>query len=156
MGEVTIRKPELTDAPRIAALNGELGYPVEAGDMKNRLERLLTRPDHILLVAEIAPELVVGWIEGEERDILAMGRVCEIVGLVVGQAHRGSGVARRLVSEVEEWAIARGLTQVSLRSNVVRPESHAFYEKVGYSRFKTQHAYRKRLRDKGDGMRDSR
>jgi hypothetical protein len=38
---------------------------------------------------------------------------------------------------------------VSLRSNIVRPESHAFYEKIGYARFKTQHAYRKRLRDSG-------
>lgn len=123
--------------------------------MESRLERLLARPDHIVFVAEIAPGLVVGWIEGEERDILAIGRVCEIVGLVVGQAHRGAGVARRLVTAVEEWAAGRGLPQVSLRSNIVRPESHAFYEKVGYSRFKTQHAYRKRLRDAGDGMRDT-
>lgn len=145
MADLTIRKPELTDAPRIAELNGELGYPVEAGEMKRRLERLLPRVDHIVFVAEIAPELVVGWIEGEERDILAIGRVCEIVGLVVGQAHRAAGAGRRLVEAVEEWAAGRGLAQVSLRSNIVRPESHAFYEKVGYSRFKTQHAYRKKL-----------
>ena len=98
-------------------------------------------------MAEVAPNLVIGWIEGEERQILAIGRVCEIVGLVVDEAHRGAGVARRLVEAVERWAIARGLEQVSLRSNVVRPESHAFYEKVGYTRFKTQHAYRKRLRE---------
>ena len=152
MADLTIRKPELTDAPRIAELNGELGYAVEAGEMQSRVERLLPRADHVLFVAEIAPDLVVGWIEGEERDILAIGRVCEIVGLVVGQAHRGAGVARRLVTAVEEWAAGRGLAQVSLRSNIVRPESHAFYEKVGYSRFKTQHAYRKRLRDAEDKM----
>lgn len=123
--------------------------------MKSRLERLLARPDHVLFVAEIAPELVVGWIEGEERDILAIGRVGEIVGLVVGQAHRGAGIARRLVEAVEEWAAGRGLAQVSLRSNIVRPESHAFYERVGYARYKTQHAYRKRLPDAGTGMPDS-
>ena len=147
MANATIRKAKLTDAPQLAALNGELGYPVEAGEMKSRLERLLPRADHGLFVAEIAPDIVIGWIEGEEREILAIGRLCEISGLVVGEAHRGAGVARRLVEAVERWAAGRGLDQVSLRSNIIRPESHAFYEKVGYARFKTQHAYRKRLRD---------
>jgi GNAT superfamily N-acetyltransferase len=150
MAEPTIRKATLTDAPQIAQLNGELGYPVEAGEMKSRLERLLTRTDHAAFVAEMAPDGVIGWIEGEERDILAVGRVGEIVGLVVGAQHRGAGVARRLVEAVEQWAVGRGLGLVSLRSNVVRPESHAFYEKVGYARFKTQHAYRKWLRDSGE------
>jgi GNAT superfamily N-acetyltransferase len=67
--------------------------------------------------------------------------------LVVSEAHRGAGVGRRLLEAVEQWGAGRGLDQVSLRSNIIRPESHAFYEKVGYTRFKTQHAYRKRLRD---------
>jgi GNAT superfamily N-acetyltransferase len=142
-----IRRATLTDAPQLAELTGQLGYPIEAGEIERRLELLLPRAAHIVFVAETAPDLVVGWIQGEEREILAVGRFCEIVGLVVGEAHRGAGVARRLVEAVEQWAAGRGLEQVSLRSNIVRPESHAFYEKVGYTRFKTQHAYRKRLRD---------
>ena len=36
---------------------------------------------------------------------------------------------------------------MTVRSNVVRHESHPFYERVGYERTKTQHAYRKRLAD---------
>jgi GNAT superfamily N-acetyltransferase len=131
----------------MAELNGVLGYPVEPDAFRQRLEQILPRADHAAFVAEIAPHLVIGWIEGEERQILAVGRLCEIVGLVVDATHRGAGVARSLVETLERWAIGRGLGQVSLRSNVVRPESHAFYEKLGYSRFKTQHAYRKRLRD---------
>ena len=113
--------------------------------MKKRLERLLPRADHAVFVAEIAPEIVIGWIDGEEREILAVGRICEICGLVVGQGHRGAGVARHLVEAVERWAAGRGFDQLSVRSNIIRSESHAFYEKVGYSRFKTQHAYRKRI-----------
>jgi GNAT superfamily N-acetyltransferase len=129
----------------MAELNHVLGYPVETDVFRQRLEGALLRADHILFVAETAPGFLVGWIEGEEREILAVGRLCEIVGLVVSEAHRGAGVARRLVEAVERWATGRGLEQVSLRSNVIRPESHAFYEKVGYTRFKTQHAYRKRI-----------
>jgi GNAT superfamily N-acetyltransferase len=139
----------------MAELNGVLGYPVEPDLFRRRLEQLLPRADHATFVAEIDRDLVIGWIEGEERHILAIGRVCEIVGLVVDESHRRVGVARRLMEAVEQWAIERGLEQVSLRSNVVRPESHAFYEKIGYARFKTQHAYRKKLRDAGSGIRDS-
>ncbi len=127
----------------MAELNDVLGYPIEPELFRRRLEQLLPQADHAAFVAEIDPGLVIGWIESEERQILAVGRLCEVVGLVVDENHRRAGVARRLMEAVEQWAIERGLEQVSLRSNVVRPESHAFYEKIGYARFKTQHAYRK-------------
>ena len=115
---------------------------------RRRLGQLLPKPHQVIFVAELGPDKkVIGWVQGEEREILAIGRYCEVVGLVVNQAHRGAGIGRRLMEAVEQWAAARGLEQVSLRSNIVRPESHAFYEKIGYTRFKTQHAYRKRVSD---------
>src|SRR5688572_305505 len=138
----------------MAELNDVLGYPIEPDLFRRRLEQLLSQANRAAFVAEIDPGLVIGWIESEERQILAVGRLCEVVGLVVDESHRRAGVARRLMEAIEQWAIERGLEQVSLRSNVVRPESHAFYEKIGYARFKTQHAYRKQLRDAGYGIRD--
>ena len=39
----------------------------------------------------------------------------------------------------------RGLGVIAVRSNVARTESHPFYERLGYVRTKTQHAYRKHL-----------
>jgi GNAT superfamily N-acetyltransferase len=80
-----------------------------------------------------------------ERELLESGRRCEILGLVVDSTHRGRGVGRRLVQAAEAWALARGLDQMAVRSNVGRAESHPFYERLGYVRAKTQHAYRKRL-----------
>jgi hypothetical protein len=47
---------------------------------------------------------------------------------------------------VEQWAFERRLKHISVRSNVARKESHRFYERVGYARVKTQHAYRKHIR----------
>jgi GNAT superfamily N-acetyltransferase len=63
----------------------------------------------------------------------------------VADGQRGKGVGRRLVEAVEQWTLGRGLAEISVRSNVIRPESHPFYERIGFSRYKTQHAYRKRL-----------
>ena len=38
-----------------------------------------------------------------------------------------------------------GDSPIVVRSNVVRPESHPFYEKIGYERKKTQHVYARSL-----------
>jgi GNAT superfamily N-acetyltransferase len=98
-----------------------------------------------VLVAESATGETVGWLHGAEQELLESGRRCEILGLVIDPEHRGQGIGRCLVGAVEAWARARDLKQMTVRSNVVRTESHPFYERLGYARAKTQHAYRKRL-----------
>ena len=142
---MTIRKAMVNDAPRLAELSAALGYPVEPDVIARRLARLFSCPEHLVLVAEAADNLVAGWVHAAEHDILVIGRFCEILGLVVAADHRGKGIGRRLVEEVEHWARERGLDRVSVRSNVTRPESHPFYERAGYVREKTQHVYRKQL-----------
>jgi GNAT superfamily N-acetyltransferase len=143
---MTIRKGIVGDADRLAELSGMLGYPVEPEAIRRRLARLSAKPDHVILVAEVSPNLVVGWIHAAEHDILEVGSFCEILGLVVAVDQRGEGIGRRLLEQVENWARARGLGEVSVRSNVTRTESHPFYERLGFVRRKTQHVYRKRIR----------
>jgi len=111
--------------------------------MRDRLERFLPRQDHAVFVAETTEP--VGWIHAAEHELLEVALHCEIWGLVVADGQRGKGIGRRLVDAVEQWARERGLAEVSVRSNVIRPDSHPFYERAGYTRYKTQHAYRKRL-----------
>jgi GNAT superfamily N-acetyltransferase len=144
MSEVTIRKATIDDAAHVAELSGILGYPVNAETMRQRLEGVLGSNAHAVFVAEINGQ-IVGWTEAAEVEILVAARRCELEGLVVADGQRGHGVGRKLVEAVEQWSRSRGLDQISLRSNVVRPESHSFYERIGYERFKTQHAYRKRI-----------
>jgi GNAT superfamily N-acetyltransferase len=144
MNDFIVRRARSTDAAAVAELSGILGYPVDHETMRSRLEQLGGREEHVVFVAETNGE-VVGWIHGAERELLVVGRVAEICGLVVAEGRRASGVGRRLVEAMEQWAGGRGLDHVSVRSNVVRPESHSFYEKIGYARLKTQHVYRKRL-----------
>ena len=62
MTKITIRKAQVTDAARLAKLSEVLGYPVEPELMKRRLERLLSRPDHVVLVAE--SQIDAGWWAG--------------------------------------------------------------------------------------------
>jgi hypothetical protein len=67
-------------------------------------------------------------------------------GRVDGAGHRIGGAARgRWQSTGFGWVIAQGLDTIVVRSNVARAESHPFYERLGYTRTKTQHAYVKML-----------
>jgi GNAT superfamily N-acetyltransferase len=97
-----------------------------------------------VIVADQLPP-VMGWAHAVEQELLDSGRRCEILGLVVASEVRGRGVGRQLVAAVEEWAVQRGLSQLAVRSNIVRSESHPFYERLGFVRLKTQHAYRKQI-----------
>jgi GNAT superfamily N-acetyltransferase len=111
--------------------------------MAERLARFLQLEEHVVFVA--ATNDVVGWIHAAEHELLEVALHCEVWGLVVADGQHGLGIGRRLVDAVEQWARTRRLTEISVRSNVIRPDSHPFYERLGFARYKTQHAYRKPL-----------
>jgi len=138
-----IRPVTREDAAAVAALSGQLGYPVAAEAIAARLERLLGRDDQLVLAAVAADGELAGWIHAAEQDLVEAERRCEILGLVVDGRRRRGGIGRGLVAEAERWAAGRGLRQMSVRSNVAREESHPFYEAQGYGRVKTQQVYRK-------------
>ena len=136
-----LRRARSEDATEIARLVTELGYPVEAGAILPRLQALLVHPDHLVTVAAGPNDRLSGVIMAEHRALLLYGPQVEIMGLSVGAEARRMGVGRALVKAVEDWARQFGDSQIVVRSNVVRPESHPFYEKIGYKRKKTQHVY---------------
>jgi GNAT superfamily N-acetyltransferase len=142
---LAIRQPVAEDAQQLAALSSELGYPATATEIAGRLAGLLERPDHCLRVAQSPSGAAIGWIHAHEQCILESDPWCEIAGLVIHASHRGRGAGRALVAEVEAWAKSRRLEVIKVRSNVVREESHPFYQRLGFARIKTQHVYRKPL-----------
>jgi GNAT superfamily N-acetyltransferase len=141
---LVVRRATTDDAPHVAVLSRVLGYPVDTRVMSERLSHLVARNADAVFVA-VDGDRIVGWIHGAERELLEVGRLCEILGLVVDQSARRVGAGRALVDAVEQWAASRGVSQVAVRSNIVRLESHPFYERLGYTRVKTQHSYRKAL-----------
>lgn len=141
---VAVRPVRLDDAADVARLATELGYPSTEGDMRARMERLLHSDAYFLVVAEVDAR-IIGWIAAERRLLLESGERAEIVGLIVTETDRRSGIGRDLVKAAEAWAQRQGLKRMAVRSSVARAESHPFYERLGYIRAKTQHAYTKPL-----------
>ncbi|HET8700222.1 MAG TPA: GNAT family N-acetyltransferase [Nitrococcus sp.] len=139
-----IRPARVADAAPIARLATELGYPATSAEMISRLAALLPLSNHFVAVAE-GLDTLLGWVAVERRLLLISGAKAELMGLVVGAAARRAGVGRALVSAAERWALLQGLDTLIVRSNAARAESHPFYEAMGYTRSKTQHAYIKNL-----------
>ncbi|HEY7111528.1 MAG TPA: GNAT family N-acetyltransferase [Thermoanaerobaculia bacterium] len=136
---------ESRDAGPVARLSGELGYPVEEGSMRERLERLSGRPAEGLFVAEDPPGEVVGWIHISEDATLTDGPTAEIRALIVDARVRGRKIGRELLSRAERWAASRGYRHVRVRSRTWREDAHRFYETNGYGLEKTQHVLGKPL-----------
>ncbi len=143
-----IRGARVSDAREFARLTTELGYPATAGQIAPRLRALLRLTGHFVAVAAETRGHLLGWVAAERRFLLHAEPRVEIIGLVVDAPARRGGIGEALVQAVEEWAVDQGVGRIAVRSNVTRRESHPFYERLGYRREKTQHAYVRTL-DRG-------
>lgn len=142
--KLTIRDARLDDAPALAALMTELGYPTEAVDMSAGLNRVLANTAFRTLVAEAENREVVGF-GGFRVGPTFEGAVLEgeIVALIVDQDHRSQGVGAAIVAEGEAWAVERGASSMMLGTRGDRARAHSFYVREGY--LEDGLRYRKRL-----------
>jgi ribosomal protein S18 acetylase RimI-like enzyme len=134
---MTIRYAVLDDAPAIAALATQLGYPSQSEETEARLLDVLERPDNAVLVAE-EEGFVVGWLQVVGTHYIDSEPFALITGLVVAETLRSRGIGAALVEAAVEWAAGHGYRTIRVRSNVVRERAHAFYERLGFSRVKNQ------------------
>lgn len=132
-----LRTAQLHDAASLAELSGELGYPSGKKSLESRLQQLLQKDDHCVFVA-LQKDSIIGWVHGFYTLRVESDPFVEIGGLVVSEGYRGQGVGKALVQEVTRWAQQIPCYKVRVRSNVLRTESHGFYEGMGFVKVKEQ------------------
>lgn len=135
---MTIRTARLEDSPAIAVLATQLGYSTSAEQAEARLRDVLNRSDGAVLVAEGEDGTAIGWTHVVGAWRVENDPFAEIVAMVVDERHRGQRIGAALVEAAVEWAVRQGFGTVRVRSNVVRERTHAFYERLGFTRTKTQ------------------
>ncbi|HKV62427.1 MAG TPA: GNAT family N-acetyltransferase [Candidatus Acidoferrum sp.] len=140
-----IRQAKSVDAPRLAELTGQLGYPATTAQIRTRLRKIRPASQNAVFVADAAKDGVIGWLHVSREALLECDVRAEVNGLVVAEGHRSSGAGARLLAAAEDWARKHGCKSMSVRSNVIRERAHKFYERNGYENYKTQKSFRKPL-----------
>ena len=145
MEAARIRPMAAADAPRVAVLTTQLGYPVEAGELLARLDDVWARTDDGLLVATDADDEVIGWVHVARIALLERSDIALINGLVVDEGSRSAGIGAGLVAAAEAWARDHGATTIMVRSRSTRERAHRFYERIGYAEVKRSHVFERPL-----------
>lgn len=133
------------DVSALARLSHELGYPVSESRLAGRLCELAESDRDRVMVAVSEDGRILGWVHVFRRLLVESEPHGEIGGLVVTAAERGRGVGRALVAAAEQWAGSCGLTDLRVRSNVIRSNAHSFYEHLGFNEQKTQRVFVKTI-----------
>jgi GNAT superfamily N-acetyltransferase len=135
-------------ASDLGAVTGLCAQLVEgersAGEMAERFAKIAGDSRHLMVVAVDGEDRAVAWMHLHETFLFVAEPCLQVFALVVDESCRGRGVGRLLMAFAEREASERGLKRVYLHSQIARAEAHAFYERLGYAKLKTQHAFEKR------------
>jgi ribosomal protein S18 acetylase RimI-like enzyme len=131
---ILVRPAENSDAPVLAELMGELGYPTRTAEMEMRLDTILKHPGYRTFVAVIdgAVSGMIGTIVIPTHEHNSPGG--RITSLVVSEKTRRRGVGRALIAAAEADFAARNIRRLALNTRLHREEAHVFYERLGYTR----------------------
>lgn len=139
------------DAPAIAGLAGQLGYPVAVVQAAVFLKEIREDPEHALFVGEDEDGRVLTWIHVYRTVRAFTEPFAEVGGLVVDESSRGQGMGKALLEQAEGWAQSKGCSRVIIRSNIKREGANHFYLDSGYTVLKTQTVYQKSLEGEPPG-----
>jgi GNAT superfamily N-acetyltransferase len=139
-----IRPPRPSDAPALAQLAGELGYPTSEETMLGRLAAL-DPTDAAVMVSTDADDVPTGWCQVEMHRSLVEPLSALIMGLVVGEGHRSVGTGAELLAAAERWARACGCRQLVVATRITRERAHGFYAREGFAVSKTSYFLTKPL-----------
>jgi predicted N-acetyltransferase YhbS len=130
---IDVRTAAPADAADIAALLGQLGYPMDARESALRLEQAARQPAGTLLVATGETGAVVGLIALHWCFMVQQPRpVARITTMVVDDRERRRGIGRLLMKAGAQSARAAGCDVLELTTGLQRAEAHAFYRSLGF------------------------
>jgi ribosomal protein S18 acetylase RimI-like enzyme len=126
-----LREYRPNDYDALVALWDEsrLPYKPHGRDKRDRLEREITKPNAIFLLAEVEGKLVGSVLATHD------GRKGWINRLAVAPAFRQRGIARMLLTEAEDRLSRQGIEIVACLVEDGNVDSMRFFEKFGYTRF---------------------
>jgi ribosomal protein S18 acetylase RimI-like enzyme len=138
-----LRRADPADAPSIATMFTDEGYPAGPSDIVDRLAHFSTDRAQVIVAEHDA--VLLGFIALQvlprfEHD----DWIVRILALVVDAGARERGVGRALMAEAERVGSENGAAFAELTAGHHRPEARHMYESLGYDATVTAYL-RKRL-----------
>lgn len=137
---IQFREATLVDAKAISELSHLLGYTSTVPETTERLKTIIGNKTNCAFVAVAAGE-VIGWIHGFCAIRITSESFVEIGGLVVDEKARGVGVGSKLIQKLVEWGVQQSILYIRVRTNTARPDTHSFYQKLGFTETKEQKVF---------------
>ena len=122
----------MADAPQLAALMTQLGYPTQVKEMRARLRSILLDNCFRTFVATEDEQIVAMAGTSEQASYEHNDRTGRIVAMVVSDNARRKGVGRQLMRAVEKSFRRRGVRRIVIDARPERVEAHQFYQALGY------------------------
>jgi N-acetylglutamate synthase-like GNAT family acetyltransferase len=133
MAKPVIRDAARADSAALAALMGELGYPVKPEALWARIERMAS-PIQRTLLAEVDGR-IAGFVGFSALPLYESDTpTCLIMTLSVGASFRRHGIGCALLAAVERWCAEAGIPDMRAHSGEARAEADSFYEACGFQR----------------------
>ena len=130
---IKIKTPDISDAYAISALMESLGYQDTQRFIEQKISRLLTHPDSVLLTA-VTGDTILGVISLHFIPQIALdGDFCRISYFCVSAESRSSGIGALLETKAVEVAKKRGCDRIEVHCHSRRTEAHRFYFRQGYA-----------------------
>jgi uncharacterized protein len=147
-----IRRAVPADAPVLARLMGDLGYPPSGPEeVQERLAAMSSRADMVLVACRDSQPLAFATLH-VMRVMHRPQPVGRLTALAVMEHVRGQGIGRALVEAAEATLAAAGCGLLEVTTHERRTDAHAFYERLGFER--TSRRYARKLSPR-DGQRDT-
>ena len=142
---ISIRSITNNDFEKVSKLLLQLGYKATPYDLKIRIERINSHEKGNVFVAETDSNEIIGCVQALIDTRFAGGSFGEIVSLVVDESYRGKGIGKKLIDTAADWLKQKGEKTLRIRCNVIRDETHKFYEHLGFIEKKKQKIFEKSI-----------
>lgn len=131
---VIYRAVQIADAPFLAPLMEQLGYPIDTTIMRENIQKYIQLPNQRAWAAEKSGK-VVGCIAVAITNYFHRpGSFLRVIAMVVDEQEQRSGIGKNLMDFAEKFALDQGCSHVELTSGMHREKlgSHEFYRSLGY------------------------
>ena len=143
------REINIEDVQEVAEIcKFALGYDVDVENVEKQIAKLTNdKKQHIIIGYEDEnTRRIIGFVHAQMYESFCNDLGLNILGLAVNPDFQGRGIGRKLMNELEDYAVDNNISFIRLNSAMKREDAQNFYEHIGYTCDKVQKRFIKKFK----------